>query len=64
MNGIAIKGDIPIGVTRCSSDVWAEPHLFKLDRNCGAPGQWSALLALSVESASNEGSAQRLWSER
>eukprot|EP00282_Hemiselmis_andersenii_P005405 CAMPEP_0114134328 /NCGR_PEP_ID=MMETSP0043_2-20121206/14095_1 /TAXON_ID=464988 /ORGANISM="Hemiselmis andersenii, Strain CCMP644" /LENGTH=864 /DNA_ID=CAMNT_0001227953 /DNA_START=33 /DNA_END=2623 /DNA_ORIENTATION=+ len=36
--GVAIKGDIPIGVTRCSSDVWAEPNLFKLDMNCGAPG--------------------------
>jgi len=36
--GVALKGDIPIGVTRCSADVWAEPHLFKLDRNAGAPG--------------------------
>jgi len=36
--GVAIKGDLPIGVTRCSADVWAEPHLFKLDRNAGAPG--------------------------
>lgn len=37
-HGVAIKGDIPIGVTRCSSDVWAEPNLFKLDTNAGAPG--------------------------
>mmetsp|Transcript_55312 Transcript_55312/g.115704 ORF Transcript_55312/g.115704 Transcript_55312/m.115704 type:complete len:839 (-) Transcript_55312:278-2794(-) len=37
-HGIALKGDLPIGVTRCSSDVWAEPNLFKLDRNAGAPG--------------------------
>jgi len=37
-NGVALKGDLPIGVTRCSSDVWAEPQLFKLDKNCGAPG--------------------------
>eukprot|EP00281_Chroomonas_sp_CCMP1168_P027736 CAMPEP_0206247986 /NCGR_PEP_ID=MMETSP0047_2-20121206/20113_1 /ASSEMBLY_ACC=CAM_ASM_000192 /TAXON_ID=195065 /ORGANISM="Chroomonas mesostigmatica_cf, Strain CCMP1168" /LENGTH=778 /DNA_ID=CAMNT_0053673569 /DNA_START=380 /DNA_END=2716 /DNA_ORIENTATION=+ len=37
-NGIAIKGDIPIGVTRCSADVWAEPNLFKLHKNAGAPG--------------------------
>jgi 4-alpha-glucanotransferase len=36
--GIAIKGDLPIGVTRCSQDVWAEPNLFKLDKNAGAPG--------------------------
>merc|ERR1712205_143591 len=32
------KGDLPIGVTRCSQDVWAEPNLFKLDKNAGAPG--------------------------
>ena len=36
--GVALKGDLPIGVTRCSQDVWAEPHNFKLDRNAGAPG--------------------------
>ena len=36
--GIAVKGDLPIGVTRCSQDVWAEPNLFKLDKNAGAPG--------------------------
>mmetsp|Transcript_59783 Transcript_59783/g.140742 ORF Transcript_59783/g.140742 Transcript_59783/m.140742 type:complete len:838 (-) Transcript_59783:164-2677(-) len=38
LKGVAIKGDLPIGVTRCSQDVWAEPGLFKLDRNAGAPG--------------------------
>jgi len=37
-HGVALKGDIPIGVTRCSADVWAEPNLFKLDHNAGAPG--------------------------
>lgn len=37
-HGVALKGDLPIGVTRCSSDVWAQPELFKLDKNCGAPG--------------------------
>lgn len=36
--GVALKGDIPIGVTRCSADVWAEPHIFKLSHNAGAPG--------------------------
>ena len=25
--GVALKGDLPIGVTRCSQDVWAEPNL-------------------------------------
>ena len=38
INGVALKGDIPIGVTRCSADVWAEPRNFRLDRNAGAPG--------------------------
>jgi len=37
-HGIALKGDIPIGVTRCSADVWAQPNLFKLGFNAGAPG--------------------------
>lgn len=36
--GIAVKGDLPIGVTRCSQDVWAEPNNFKLDKNAGTPG--------------------------
>ena len=36
--GVALKGDIPIGVTRCSADVWAEPGCFKLSHNAGAPG--------------------------
>lgn len=31
--GIQIIGDIPIYVTYHSSDVWANPELFKLDRN-------------------------------
>lgn len=31
--GIKIIGDLPIYVSQDSSDVWANPHLFKLDRN-------------------------------
>lgn len=36
-NGIIIKGDIPIGISRDSVDAWSEPHLFHLDGQAGAP---------------------------
>lgn len=32
-NGIAMFGDIPIFVAYDSADVWAKPHLFKLDKH-------------------------------
>ena len=32
-NGIAMFGDIPIFVAYDSADVWAKPHLFKLDKS-------------------------------
>ena len=32
-NGVAIIGDIPIFVALDSADVWANPHLFKLDQD-------------------------------
>ncbi|MGQ0442878.1 MAG: 4-alpha-glucanotransferase, partial [Methylophilaceae bacterium] len=32
--GIAMFGDIPIFVAYDSADVWAHPHLFKLDKRC------------------------------
>ena len=35
--GVALKGDIPIGVHRNSVDVWANPELFNLDAQMGAP---------------------------
>ncbi|MFR9672648.1 MAG: 4-alpha-glucanotransferase [Rikenellaceae bacterium] len=35
--GVAIKGDIPIGVSRTSVDVWQHPDLFSLDMQAGAP---------------------------
>ncbi len=35
--GVAIKGDLPIGVSRTSVDVWRFPHLFNLDSQAGAP---------------------------
>ena len=35
--GIALKGDIPIGVGRTSADAWQYPHLFNMDEQAGAP---------------------------
>ncbi len=35
--GVAFKGDIPIGVSRMSVDVWVNPRLFRLDAQAGAP---------------------------
>ena len=35
--GVILKGDIPIGVYRHSSDVWVEPELFNMDKQAGAP---------------------------
>ena len=36
-NGIAIKGDIPIGVSPRSVDAWVEPDLFNANGQAGAP---------------------------
>lgn len=35
--GILLKGDIPIGVNRYSSDAWIYPELFNMDCQAGAP---------------------------
>lgn len=35
--GVAIKGDIPIGISRTSADAWISPRLFNLDCQAGAP---------------------------
>ena len=35
--GIALKGDIPIGVSPFSVDVWVEPQLFNTNVQAGAP---------------------------
>ncbi len=35
--GIALMGDIPVGVSIYSADVWAEPGIFDLSRSSGAP---------------------------
>jgi len=36
-HGVAIKGDIPIGISRHSVDAWIDPRLFNLDCQAGAP---------------------------
>lgn len=35
--GVAIKGDLPIGISRTSVDAWQWPKLFNLDSQAGAP---------------------------
>lgn len=35
--GVIFKGDIPIGVSRTSVDVWVTPQLFHLESQAGAP---------------------------
>ncbi|MFR9653093.1 MAG: 4-alpha-glucanotransferase [Rikenellaceae bacterium] len=35
--GVVFKGDIPIGVSRHSVEVWVDPHLFNLTGQAGAP---------------------------
>lgn len=35
--GISIKGDLPIGIYRHSVEAWAEPELFGMDFQAGAP---------------------------
>ena len=35
--GIALKGDIPIGINRNSVEAWTDPHLFNMEMQAGAP---------------------------
>lgn len=35
--GVALKGDIPIGISHDSVDAWTQPELFNLDCSAGAP---------------------------
>lgn len=35
--GVALMGDVPVGVSVYSCDVWSEPQIFDLSRSCGAP---------------------------
>ncbi|HMG83883.1 MAG TPA: 4-alpha-glucanotransferase [Ferruginibacter sp.] len=36
-NGIMIKGDLPIGISRESVDAWMEPELYNMEWQAGAP---------------------------
>ncbi len=36
-NGVAIKGDIPIGISRNGADAWQYPELFNFGQQAGAP---------------------------
>lgn len=35
--GVVLKGDIPIGIYRNSTDAWVEPELYHMDKQAGAP---------------------------
>ena len=37
LRGVALKGDLPIGVSRSSVDAWQHPELFHMDSQAGAP---------------------------
>ena len=37
LHGVALKGDLPIGVSRSSADAWQFPKLFHMDSQAGAP---------------------------
>src|SRR3712207_6510955 len=36
-NGVVLKGDIPIGISRNSVEAWTEPHYFNMNGQAGAP---------------------------
>jgi len=36
-NGLALKGDLPIGIYRYSCDAWMAPDLYDMDAQAGAP---------------------------
>lgn len=36
-NGVVLKGDIPIGISRFSVDAWQSPRLFNINCQAGAP---------------------------
>jgi 4-alpha-glucanotransferase len=35
--GLAVKGDIPIGINRNSADAWQQPELYNMNMQAGAP---------------------------
>jgi 4-alpha-glucanotransferase len=42
--GVAFKGDLPIGIDRCSVEAWTTPSLFHMDRQTGAPPDFFSAL--------------------
>ncbi len=36
---VILMGDIPVGISRCSSDAWEYVRLFDLTHSCGAPAE-------------------------
>ena len=36
-HGVALKGDLPIGISRTSVDAWVHPELYHMDSSAGAP---------------------------
>lgn len=34
---VVLKGDLPIGVAKCSADTWCHPDLFHMDVSVGSP---------------------------
>ncbi|MDR1369910.1 MAG: 4-alpha-glucanotransferase [Dysgonamonadaceae bacterium] len=36
-NGIVLKGDIPIGISRTSVEAWTSPYYYNMDKQAGAP---------------------------
>lgn len=42
--GVALKGDLPIGIYRHSCDAWVAPHLYNMDEQAGAPPDDFAVL--------------------
>lgn len=36
-NGVVLKGDIPIGICRNSTDAWVQPQLYNMHEQAGAP---------------------------
>ena len=36
-NGVVLKGDLPIGVSRTSVEAWTEPKYFNMNGQAGAP---------------------------
>jgi 4-alpha-glucanotransferase len=43
-HGVALKGDIPIGISPNSIEAWAQPQLFNLNKQAGAPPDDFAVL--------------------